>query len=140
MKWLFSRCHASFATSWTVAHQAPLSTGFSRQEYWSGLPFLPPADFPDPGVEPASPILAGRFFITELLGKSIHKTYTRIKLKNILQSCLLYPQGQAQTGNLGKRNHYSLPPSKFRPKGKEGRKVIRMHKCRGEWSQPEEGH
>ena len=43
-------------------------------------------DFPDPGVEPASPILAGRFFITELLGKSIHKTYTRIKLKNILQS------------------------------------------------------
>ena len=38
-----------FATPWTVAHQAPLSMGFSRQEYWDGLPFLPPGDLPDPG-------------------------------------------------------------------------------------------
>ena len=42
----------------TVAHQAPLSTGFSRQEYWSGLPFPPPGDFPDPGMEPSSPVAA----------------------------------------------------------------------------------
>ena len=52
----------------TVAHQAPLSTGFSRQEYWSGLPFPPPGDLPDPGIEPASPVspaLTGRFFTTE---------------------------------------------------------------------------
>ena len=43
-----------FATLWTVAHQAPLSMGFSRQEYWSGLPFLPPGDLPNPAVEPMS--------------------------------------------------------------------------------------
>ena len=44
-----------FATPWTVAHQAPLSMGFSRQEYWSGLPCPPPVDLSDPGIEPASP-------------------------------------------------------------------------------------
>ena len=44
----------SFATPWTVAHQAPLSMEFSRREYWSGLPFPPPGDLPDPGIEPAS--------------------------------------------------------------------------------------
>ena len=51
----------------TVAHQAPLPMGFSRQEYWSGLPSPPPRDLPDPGIEPkslASPALAGGFFTT----------------------------------------------------------------------------
>ena len=43
-----------FATPWTVAHQAPLSMGFSRQEYWSGLPFPSPGDLPNPGIEPGS--------------------------------------------------------------------------------------
>ena len=50
---------------WTVAHQAPLSLGFPRQEYWSGLPCPPPGDLPDPGMEPSShtsPALAGGFF------------------------------------------------------------------------------
>ena len=51
-----------FATPWTVAHQAPPSIGFSRQEYWSGLPFPSPGDLPDPGIEPVSPALAGKFF------------------------------------------------------------------------------
>ena len=54
-----------FGTAWTVAHQAPLSMEFSRQEYWSGLPFLTSGDFPDPGIEPLSlvcPALAVRFF------------------------------------------------------------------------------
>ena len=46
-----------FATLWTVAHQAPLSMGFSRQDYWSGLPFPSPGDLPDPGIEPRSPTL-----------------------------------------------------------------------------------
>ena len=46
-----------FATPWTVARQAPLSMGFSRQEYWSGLPFPSPGDLPDPGIEPRSPAL-----------------------------------------------------------------------------------
>ena len=46
-----------FATPWTVAYQAPPSMGFSRQEYWSGLPFPSPGDLPDPGIEPGSPAL-----------------------------------------------------------------------------------
>ena len=54
-----------FATSWTVAHQAPLSMGFARQEYWSGLPFPSPGDLPNPGIKPMSPALAGGFFTTE---------------------------------------------------------------------------
>ena len=51
----FSRVQL-FATPWTVALQAPLSEGFSRQEYWSGLPCCPPGDLPDPGVESRSPV------------------------------------------------------------------------------------
>ena len=57
-----------FATPWTVTHQAPLPMGFSRQEYWSGLPLPPPGDLPHPGIEPmspASPALVGGFFTTE---------------------------------------------------------------------------
>ena len=46
-----------FATPWTVAYHAPPSMGFSRQEYWSGLPFPSPEDLPDPGIEPRSPAL-----------------------------------------------------------------------------------
>ena len=56
-----------FATLWTVAQQVPLSMGFSRQEYWSGLPCPPPRDLPDSGVEPTSlvsPSLAGGLFTT----------------------------------------------------------------------------
>ena len=58
-----------FVTPWTVAHQAPPSMGFSKQEYWSGLPFPSPGDLPDPGIEPTSPTLAGGFFTNELPGK-----------------------------------------------------------------------
>ena len=46
-----------FATPWTVAYQIPPSIGFSRQEYWNGLPFPSPGDLPDPGIEPGSPAL-----------------------------------------------------------------------------------
>ena len=82
--WLYSSCCATYpyslllllscfshvqllVTAWTVAHQAPLSMGFSRHEYWSGLPCPPPGDLPDPGTEPTilmSPALAGGFFTT----------------------------------------------------------------------------
>ena len=54
-----------FAIPRTVAHQAPLSMGFPRQEYWSGLPFPPPGDLPHPGIKPVSPALAGGFFTAE---------------------------------------------------------------------------
>ena len=59
----------SFATPWTVVHQAPLSMEFPREECWSGLPFPSPGDLPRPGTEPSSPALAGGFFTTESQGK-----------------------------------------------------------------------
>ena len=55
---------------WTVARQAPLCMGFSRQEYWSGLPFLPPGDLPEPGIEPGSPALQAESSLSEPPGKS----------------------------------------------------------------------
>ena len=64
-----------YATPWTVAGQAPLSMGFSRQECWSGLPCTPPGDLPDPGIEPMSlraPALAGRFFTTSTIREALH--------------------------------------------------------------------
>ena len=64
-----------FATLWTIAHQVPLSMGFFRQGYWSGLPFPPPGSLPDPGIEPAShvaPALADRFFTTSATWEAHH--------------------------------------------------------------------
>ena len=58
-----------FATPWTVAYQAPPSVGFSRQEYWSGLPFPSPGDLPDPEIEPRSPALWLDAFPSEPPGK-----------------------------------------------------------------------
>ena len=52
---LVSKSDIILATPWTEARQAPLSMGFSRQEYWSGLPFPPPGDLPNPGIEPIFP-------------------------------------------------------------------------------------
>ena len=61
-----------FAALWTEAHQASLSMGFSRKEYWSGLPRFAPGDLPDPGIEPTSPVAPalGKSFIIELPGKN----------------------------------------------------------------------
>ena len=61
-----------FATLWTVAHQAPQSVGFSRQEYWSGLPFPSPGDLPNPGIEPRSPTLQADTLTSEPPGKPIY--------------------------------------------------------------------
>ena len=60
-----------FATPWTAAHQAPQSMGFSRQEYWSGLPFPSPGDLPNPGIEPGSPALEADALTSEPPGKPI---------------------------------------------------------------------
>ena len=68
----------SFAMLWIAARQAPLSMGFSRQEYWSGLLFPPRGDLSSPGTEsmsPASPALAGGPFTTELPGKPLTENY-----------------------------------------------------------------
>ena len=61
----------SFATLWTIALQAPLSMGFPRQEYWSGLSFLSPGDLPDPGIEPTSPALQADSLLSEPSGKPL---------------------------------------------------------------------
>ena len=61
-----------FATLWTVAHQASPSMGFSRQEYWSGLPFPSPGDLPDPRIEPMSPALQADPLTSEPPGKPSH--------------------------------------------------------------------
>ena len=70
-----------FATPWTAAHQAPLSMGFSRQEYWSGLPFPSPGDIPDPGIEPRSPTLQADALPSEPPGNNqgdAHQNYNEI--------------------------------------------------------------
>ena len=58
-----------FVTPWTGTYQAPPSMGFSRQEYWSGLPFPSPGDLPDPGIEPRSPALQAKALPSEPPGK-----------------------------------------------------------------------
>ena len=65
---MFECCVLLLTSPWTVAHQVPLSVGFSRQEYWNGLPFPSPGDFPNPGIEPAFPTLGGRFSAAEPTG------------------------------------------------------------------------
>ena len=62
-------CVRLFVTLWTIAYQAPLSMGFSRQEYWSGLPFPSPGDLSDPGIEPRFPALEADALTSEPPGK-----------------------------------------------------------------------
>ena len=69
-----------FATPWSVALHAPLSMGFSRQEYWSRLPCSPPGDLSNPGMEPTSPALACGFFTTEPHEKLSWVTYVAISV------------------------------------------------------------
>ena len=83
-------CVQLFVTPWTVAHQVPLSMGFSRQKYWSGLPSPPPGYFPDPGVEsksPASPTSVGGFFTTVPPGKPHNASATAKSLQSCLTLC-----------------------------------------------------
>ena len=68
---LVSNSYPTFETPWTIACQAPLCVGFSRQEYWSGLPFPSPGDLPDPGIRPGSPVLQAVSLPTELWGKPL---------------------------------------------------------------------
>ena len=70
----------TLVTPWTVAHQVPLSMGFSRQEYWSGLPFPSPGDLPDPGIGPTSPALQADSLPPESPGKP----YTLLTLPAVI--------------------------------------------------------
>jgi len=69
-------------TPWTVAHQAPLSTEFSRQEYWSGLPFLSPGHISDTGIKPVSPELQADSLLSEPPGKPLKIIQQTLKNKN----------------------------------------------------------
>ena len=68
--------------------QAPLSMGIPRQEYWSGLPYSPPGDFPNPGLESTPPALAGGFFTTEAPGKSPGKNDVLLMSKTKILNCM----------------------------------------------------
>ena len=72
---LVAKTCLTLETPWTVAHQAPLSVGFCRQEYWSGLPFPSPGNLPDPVIEPASPALRADSLPTELQGKPLYDVH-----------------------------------------------------------------
>ena len=74
-----------FATLWTIARQAPLSMGFSRQEYWSGLPFPSPGDLPDPGIEPASSALQEDFYLLTYWGSQA-LVYRKENFKRFLKN------------------------------------------------------
>ena len=71
---LVTKSCPTLASPWTAARQAPLSMGFSRQEYWSGLPFPSPGDLPNPGIEPGSPTLQADILPSEPPGKSLSST------------------------------------------------------------------
>ena len=66
---------SDYVTPWTVAQQAPLTMGFSRQEWWSGLPFPSPGDLPDPGIQSKFPALQAEFLLSELLGRSVQRAF-----------------------------------------------------------------
>ena len=85
-----------FETPWTVAHQAPPSMGFSRQEYWSGVPCPPPGDLPHPGMEPVSlmsPALAGGFFTTSATWDVLllHVQFSSVQFSRSVVSYSLQP-------------------------------------------------
>ena len=82
-------CVWLFATPWTVAHQAPLSMKFSRQEYWSGLPFSLPGDLPNPGVKPmslTSPASAGGF----LLARCVLDSCSNVRCNRVISSLAFF--------------------------------------------------
>ena len=84
-------CVQFFRTPWTAAYQAPPSMGFSRQEYWSGLPFLSPGDLPDPGIEPGSPTLQTDTLPSEPPGKSVLPCYKCMhKMFNTFNTSIIF--------------------------------------------------
>ena len=83
-----------FETQWMAAHPAPLSMGFPRQEYWSGLPLPSPGDLPDPGVKTTllkSPALAGMFFITHATWEDLQLLFIHLKFSGLGVDCYHVP-------------------------------------------------
>ena len=90
---LFAKSSPSLVTLWTVAHQAPLSMGFSRQEHWSQLPFSSPEDLPGPGTEPRSSALQADSLPTELWGELLlpPRVVIMIEWANLQMALTLVP-------------------------------------------------
>ena len=102
------------ATPWTIAHQASLSMGFSRQEHWSGLPFPSPGDRLDPGIDPTSPALAGRLFTTEPSGNPLLCSgldYVLLKYQRCVKGLLSLRNDHLR------RKHECMKPSSLGPFG-----------------------
>ena len=95
--WPLSRVQL-FVTSWTVAHYAPLSMGFPRQEYWSGLSFPPPGDLPDPGIKPASLAFSGGFFTTSPK-MATHSSVLAWRIPGTGEPCGLPSMGSHRVGH-----------------------------------------
>ena len=91
-----------FATQWTVAYQASPSMGFSRKEYWSGLPFPSPGDLPDPGIEPGSPTLQADTLTSEPPGKPSIVYKMLIYRENWMHLSLQPPMNLYTFQNVGK--------------------------------------
>ena len=87
-----------FATPWTVAYKAPPSLGFSRQEYWSGLPFPSPGDLPNPGIEPGSPTLRADTLPSEPPGKLNPKEQHSPGINMLLLSRSVFARGGKEYG------------------------------------------
>ena len=100
-------CFWLFATPWTIAYQAPPSVGFSRQEYWSGLPFPSPGDLPNTGIEPGSPALQADALPSEPPGKPLLVYKNTINFW-MLQHCLIYLLILAFFVYLFLRGHYMV--------------------------------
>ena len=110
-KWLLHVCTPShiwlFVTPWTVTHQTPLSMGFSRQEYWSGLPCPPPRGLPNLGIKPVSlrsPALAGVFFTSSTTWKALEMAYMSLcalGTQALASSCTVSSTGVPSTCALG---------------------------------------
>ena len=95
-------CLDSFLTPWAVDHQAPLSMGFPKQEYWRGLPFPSPGDLSNPGIKPESPALVGRFFTPEPPGKphgTLGEHYFPESEAGVLLSVMISPPSPQECGS-----------------------------------------
>ena len=116
---LFS-CVRLFATPWTVAHQAPLSMEFSRQEHWSGLPFPSPGVLPHSGNEPTSLALAGRCFTPEPPGKPVY-TYAGLFIYIYINIYInIYIFGDASLSHVTWKCRATSPEGSSRDSAAEG--------------------
>ena len=127
-----------FFTPWTAVHQTLLSMGFPRQEYLSELPFPPLGNLPEPGIKPASPALAGRFFTTGTTSEALlsYPMVTNIKLPNLS----IFQQGKFISQSpfmsfIGWMQFYSLSPS-FWEQSTRNRQFLRPINLRagGKWN------